>query len=352
MSYKAFHTRVWNENILFSAMLELTYNCNLDCYFCYNDLALKGEPLSMAQFRTLFSDLRDMGTMNLTLTGGEPLAHRDFFLIGKTAREYGFVIRIKSNGHAFSETTARRVKDEIDPFSIDISLHGATADVHDRQTSVSGSFDRLVRNLRIMKKLGLRVQLRSTLTAWNVEQVEQMFALVDDIGYPLAFSWEVTPRDDGDQDPLSISPSAEGLERLIRLQRARSQERHDSRQIKTGDTPQPDTIVHQKHCGAGSGGVTIDPHGNVYPCVQWRRTVGNLHQQSIKDIWYGSKELERVRRLTTEAKGFVASLGEVGQKIGFCPALAEEATGSPVKLSPAIQKHLRVMQQLETSKVS
>lgn len=233
-----------------------------------------------------------------------------------------------------------------------ISLHGATADVHDRQTSVSGSFDRLVRNLRMVKKLGLRVQLRSTLTAWNEEQVEQMFALVDDIGYPLAFSWEVTPRDDGDQDPLSISPSAEGLDRLVRLQRARSQERHDSRQIKTEDTPQPDTIVHKKHCGAGSGGVTIDPHGNVYPCVQWRRAVGNLHQQSIEDIWYGSKELERVRRLTTEAKGFVASLGEVGQKIGFCPALAEEATGSPVKLSPAIQKHLRVMQQLETSKVS
>lgn len=154
MSYKAFHTRVWNENILFSAMLELTYSCNLDCYFCYNDLTLKGEPLSLKQYRTLLLDLCDMGTMNLTLTGGEPLAHPEFFQIGRIAREFGFVIRIKSNGHALSETMARRVRDEIDPFNIDISLRGASADVHDRQTSVSGSFDRLVKNLRIMEEVG------------------------------------------------------------------------------------------------------------------------------------------------------------------------------------------------------
>jgi hypothetical protein len=34
------------------------------------------------------------------LSGGEPLAHPDFFLLGSRARDLGFVVRVKSNGHA------------------------------------------------------------------------------------------------------------------------------------------------------------------------------------------------------------------------------------------------------------
>ena len=26
--------RTWRENILFSALIELTYRCNLNCFFC------------------------------------------------------------------------------------------------------------------------------------------------------------------------------------------------------------------------------------------------------------------------------------------------------------------------------
>ena len=28
----------WRQNLLFSVLIELTYRCNLDCFFCYNDL--------------------------------------------------------------------------------------------------------------------------------------------------------------------------------------------------------------------------------------------------------------------------------------------------------------------------
>ena len=63
---------------------------------------------------------------------------------------------------------------------------------------------------------------------------------------------------------------------------------------------------------AGSAGVAVDPYGNVYPCVQWRRPVGNLHQQSIGEIWTTSAGLRQVRELTTQAKGLVDSYGPAG----------------------------------------
>ena len=58
-----------------------------------------------------------------------------------------------------------------------MSLHGATAATHDRQTRVPGSFDRLLANLGELRPLGLRVKLNSTLTAWNEGEIEGMFDL-------------------------------------------------------------------------------------------------------------------------------------------------------------------------------
>src|SRR5205807_1264407 len=165
MSFDRLMLRTWSENRLFSALVELTYRCNLDCFFCYNDLALRGRPLSLEQYFDFFADLRDLQVLNLTLTGGEPLAHPDFLRLGARARELGFVVRIKSNGHALRGALARRIRDEIDPFLVEVSLHGATAAVHDRQTREPGSFERLLANLREMRGLGLRVKLNSTLTA-------------------------------------------------------------------------------------------------------------------------------------------------------------------------------------------
>lgn len=345
MGFEQVLQKTWRDNLLFSALVELTYRCNLDCFFCYNDLGLRGEPLRTEQYRSFFEDLRDLQVLNLTLSGGEPLAHPDFLQLGARARELGFVVRIKSNGHALRGEMARRIRDEVDPFLIEVSLHGATAATHDRQTRVPGSFDRLLANLREMLGLGLRVKINSTLTRWNEGEIEEMLALVDGLGLPLQFDPEVTPRDDGDVEPLSIAPSREALERLFSLQAARAGSGAGSatlsvaREGDEGTTPVP----LQKHCGAGSAGIAVDPYGNVYPCVQWRRPVGNLHEQSIREIWAGSAGLREIRELTVQAKEVVDAQGLAGPLLNFCPGLAETRTGDPLRVYPDAVRRAEVL---------
>ena len=171
MSYSRTVKRAWNDNRLMSVLLELTYACNLNCTFCYNDLTLGGQRLSLVQYRELLEDLASLGVLTLSLSGGEPLAHPHFFDIASHARSLGFVIRIKTNGHAVREAVARRIRDEVDPFLIEVSVHGARAETHDRQTRVPGSFERLVANIGTMKSLGLRVKVNSVLTRWNEKEV-------------------------------------------------------------------------------------------------------------------------------------------------------------------------------------
>jgi len=347
MTYADAIDRTWRENILFAALIELTYRCNLNCSFCYNDTKLQGVPLATDQYVRFFEDLRDLGTMNLTLSGGEPLAHPAFFALGRTARELGFLVRVKTNGHALRGKLAQRMLDEVDPFMVEVSLHGATAATHDRQTRVAGSYDRLIENLRAASKLGLRIKLNAPMTLWNEHEVEAMFALADGMGVRIDVDPEITGRDDGDMSPQDIGPTRAGMARLLdilqqraaavrktRPQRPTTEERTSTSAALLGD---------RKACGAGSSSVTVDPFGNVYPCVQWRRTIGNLHDASIKAMWNHSAELTEVRRLAVEARKTLDGLGTPG--FGYCPGSAERETGRATKLYPVARLLLELQQR-------
>jgi MoaA/NifB/PqqE/SkfB family radical SAM enzyme len=312
MSYQALVAKAVNGNIPFSVLLELTYRCNLDCYYCYNDRASTGQPLSVAQYGRLFEELRELGTMNLTFSGGEPLAHPHFFTLGARARALGFVKRVKTNGHGLSAPLARRLRDEVDPFVVEISLHGATALVHERQTRVAGSFGRLLKNLERLRALGLRVQLNATLTAWNEAEMESMSALAEGLGMPLRWNTQVTPRDDGDRAPLGIAASAQAVGRL----HAFLGQRRGVDAAVNAEPPAP----WGKHCGAGASGLTVDPWGNVYPCVQWRIAAGNLHRQRVRDIWERSPTLQAVRARTEALAAANWGKSEAAKGLS-CPAL-------------------------------
>lgn len=331
MTFDDLMSRTWDENRLFSVLIELTYRCNLDCFFCYNDLGLRGKPLELAQYDKLLSDLASMNVLNVALSGGEPLAHPDFFRIGARARALGFLVRVKSNGHALRGELARRLRDEVDPFVIEVSLHGATAVTHDRQTRVPGSFVRLIENLHLMIALGLRVKINSTLTVWNEAETAEMYGLADSLGLPLRFDLQVSPRDDGDRTPLNVAPTDEGIRELMRIE--------DERMGKLPPMPEPSMVVpaapSSKHCGAGSAAIAIDPYGNVYPCVQWRRAVANLHERSLPEIWAGA--FGEIRGEAEDAKR-VVSAHPRGQLLNFCPGLAEVLTGSSSRVPQEMER--------------
>lgn len=347
MSVKQLLNRAREENVLNSVLLELTYSCNLDCTFCYNDLNLRGRRLSLADYRRLLDDLAAMQVMHLILSGGEPLLYRHFFELGAYARERGFVIKVKSNGVPLQRRNAERLKAEVDPFIVEMSIHGAGPDTHDRLTQVPGSFERLLRNIEDLKDVGLRLTLNSTLTRWNEGEVGEMIALCDRLGVRLQFNPEVTPRDDGDLSPLEIAPSAAGIENMVRvsLARARGSEQPGRLPIrlkpseKDADRLDP---KKQKVCGAGSTGLTIDPFGNVYPCVQFRRKAGNVHEQPIHDIWANSAVLADVRDLAGQAL-LVARKRGLKQ---FCMGVNELRMGDPLTPPPSKLEIDRIFQRV------
>ncbi len=316
--------KIRRQSILHEAMLELTYKCNLDCFFCYNDRKLEGRPLSVADYETLLDDLERMGVLFIVLTGGEPLIHPHFYEIGRAARDRGFAIRVKTGAHGLHGRTAERLKAEVNPLQTEISLHGATAEAHDRQTQVPGSFDKLIVAIPELLALDLRPSFVTTLTAWNEHQVEQMFSLSDQLGVRLRFQGPVAPRDDGDTSPFAIQPSRAGWEKVTEIAKRRREEVPVEMDCSSkGRVNEPGEL--KPHCGVGSEEVLVDPYGSVFPCLHVRRSAGNVHQDSIEEIWK-SYVFRDARQLSLDSAKRLKEEGPLHlfDAPVFCPGLEEK----------------------------
>src|SRR6266852_3319761 len=172
--------RNWSRAVPMSALFELTFVCNHACSFCYNSPTGQKE-MTTAEVISALKKLADFNILYLTLTGGEPLVRRDFFEIARTARELGFALRIYTNGYLIDEAMAKRIKEIANPIEMEISIHGAKPETHEK------------------------------LTCDNQEEVLDMYRLAQSLGANIIFDPVITPRDDGDKDPLRLMASEDFL---------------------------------------------------------------------------------------------------------------------------------------------
>lgn len=345
MSYRDVLRRVSKKRVLHSVIFELTFNCNLDCFICYNEKGKRGQRLNYKDYQTILQDLSRLGTMNVTLSGGEPLVHSDFFQIGACARELGFVVRIKSNGNLINEQRARRIQQEISPFYIEMSLHGSQAATHDRQTGLPGSFTELIENARTMRKIGLSIRFNTPLTQWNQQEMESMQSLADSLEAPIRFDFHITPRDDGSLEPLSIAPTKQVLDDYIA--------RHEpTGHNKPASDDCDDGVCGDAYCGVGFTSLVIDPFGDVFPCVQMRDKIGNLHQYSMPELWPDAPVLQRARSKNIAVRSFLEAQGDGAMQSGFCPAVAEKINGKSTSFYASVESVRASFKKLRQQKAS
>jgi MoaA/NifB/PqqE/SkfB family radical SAM enzyme len=293
-----------------SALLELTYHCNWRCVFCYNPRHSDIAALTVADWLRVLDDLRTLGALTVTLTGGEPLAHPEFLTIARAARERSFALRLFTNAALVDEAMATAIAG-LYPQSVEVSVHGATAATHDRTTAQPGSFEALWRGVERLQAHGLRIFVKSPLTSINEHELEDMIALVSGKGFSFHVDPGLTARDDGDPAPLAYAPSKSAVARLMR---------------QDGITHAL-TRVHREaggvNCGLGRVTVAVDPEGNVYPCIQWRqRSLGNVRETPLAAMWGTSPARLEAAQVALDANTVMMAAGSPLSEFPFCPALA------------------------------
>ncbi len=164
---------------------ELTARCNFDCPMCYvhlknDDIQAQGKELTARQWVDIARQAKDMGMVFVLLTGGEPFVRKDFFEIYDAMKEMGLMISINTNGSMLSGEILRKLI-ENPPFRINVSLYGGCTETYKNMCG-QAAFDKVIENIRAVKEAGIDIRLNVSITPYNQQDIEKIYAISQELG--------------------------------------------------------------------------------------------------------------------------------------------------------------------------
>ena len=283
----------------FGLLAELTYHCPLHCPYCSNPLNLGDyrDELTFAEWSRVLVEARDLGVLQLHLSGGEPLLRRDLLQIIARAHELGFYTNLITSALSLTSARAEQLKAAgLDHVQISIQ---AADQVHSDRIAGTPSYQQKVAAARIVKELGFPLTLNVVLHRHNIDQVAAILALAEELGaerLELAntqyYGWGLHNR-------AALLPTREQLQRAEPIVRAARTRLAGQMQIIYVI---PDYYSrYPKPCMGGWGRqqLTIAPNGNVLPCPAAAQIttlpIESVRQHQLAWIWNESPMFNRFR---------------------------------------------------------
>ncbi len=278
------------ELIPLTATFELTYACNLRCCHCYlENCQGSSDELSAEQWRSCIDQAVDLGAYFAAFTGGEILLRHDFLEIARYAFKRGVFFGLQTNGTRIDAPMADAIQD-LHPTKVEISLYGASAEVHDRITGVPGSFKKTITAIELLRDRDIKVGVKTTVMSENRDQVQSIRKIVADLGAWLSADPVIMPGIFGsDENTSHRMNDDEYREYMISEGWGRVPDKEVEDLVK--DNNRPDRRVL---CTSAKKRFTVTARGDVVPCAIWQHSCGNLKQQDLKSIWYG-EDMNRFR---------------------------------------------------------
>lgn len=279
-------TRAARDLIPLDVSLELTWRCNFRCRHCYIPDFHAPDAVSTPRLLELLEELAGMGTLFLTLTGGEPLLRRDWDVIMCRARQLGFQVTLLTNGSLVDD----RIADTLAEFAaqVQVSLHSADPVVFDRVTSRPGSFVNVLAGVRRLRDRGVAVELTVPVSRLNPDSASCVSRLAEDLGVESRVYTTIVAAKDGRRDPLALRLPVREAVRLSGGPGAGCPVPDETAKHPAGDGPL---------CAAGVRYANITAAGDVQACNILPGSAGNINHASFREVWERSPHLRRIRAI-------------------------------------------------------
>jgi molybdenum cofactor biosynthesis enzyme MoaA len=158
--------------------LEVTHRCNLACPHCF--VARDEEEARIDELLPVLRQLAGVGCRKVVLTGGEPLVRPDLEAIVEACAGQGLLVDLNSNLITLTAPRARALL-AAGLREASVSLYGDEA-AHDWFVECAGAFARALRGIRLLRELGLPVDVHCALGAHNAAQMEYLATLCVELG--------------------------------------------------------------------------------------------------------------------------------------------------------------------------
>jgi len=299
----------------FIVIWETTQACDLACVHCRACAQpLRDQlELSTAEAKKLIDDIADVKAPVFVMTGGDPLKRPDIYELVSYCRDRGVRASLTPSATPLlTKNAIERLKNS-GLARLAISLDGSSAELHDNFRKVAGSYQCTLDAVRRAREIGLGVQINTTITRHNLDDLDNLIALMERLDIVLWSVFFLVPTGRGSSiDLISAEEFEQVFEKLYQTAQRVSfdiksteaqhyrrfllQKRVDDRQPGSGRKVLPFLGVASadgigrapKGINDGKGFVFVSHRGEVYPSGFLPLSGGNIRTQSLGEIYRNS----------------------------------------------------------------
>lgn len=270
---------------ILKAEIDVTNRCPCKCFFCFQGAQhISVDELSFGKIEELLIELRKMGCLYLSFTGGEPFCRMDFVEILELACSMGFIVTFISN----MQLASREQLSKISTFGVtntSVSFHSIDPTKYALIFGVDRkAYFHALENIEYMISQKMKVGIAVTVSQYNVTELNDIVLFFEKIGIPrsrVTFNTLLegkTPiskwRQPAMLDVLGAYPMLkENLFGKMRM----------------------DNYSHL--CSAGRIACVIKANGDILACGMLPIVAGNIYHHSLKDIWEGAEIFRKIRSI-------------------------------------------------------
>jgi len=279
-----------------SISFEPTTSCNLRCPECPSGLRDFTRPTGMLEkdfFRQTIDDIHKDILYLIFYFQGEPYLNKDFLEMVKYASGKGIYTATSTNAHYLTDEAARKtVESGLD--RLIISIDGTTQEVY-QQYRVGGKIDKVIAGAKNIVKWKKELKSKTPFVFFqflvvkpNEHQIEEIKKLGAEIGVD-EVRFKTAQVYDYENDPNNLIPVNEKFSRY--------------KKNKEGKHEAKNKLAN--HCWKLWQANVITWDGMVVPCCfdkDASHRLGNLKNQSFKEIWHNENYKQFRKELMTSRK--------------------------------------------------
>jgi pyrroloquinoline quinone biosynthesis protein E len=283
----------------FGLLAEVTHRCPLRCGYCSNPLELVGraDELTTGEWLSVLDQARELGVLQVHLSGGEPLARKDLPELVARANGLGCYVNLVTSGLGLTEERlADLVARGVD--HVQLSVQDADRENADRTAGVRSHHHKLVA-ADLITRAGVPLTVNVVLHRQNLDRVADLIALAERMGaqrLELAntqyYGWALRNRS-------ALLPTKEQLAAAGPVVAAAQTRLRGTMEIVYVIADYHE--AHPKPCmhGWGARQLTVSPNGDVLPCpaagVITTLDIDNVRDRPLADIWHDSSSFNAYR---------------------------------------------------------
>lgn len=299
--------------ILLSCAFEISPLCNMDCKMCYirmtkEELDKRGRLRTIDEWIQIAEQLKEMGTLYILITGGEPFLYKDFKELYIKLYNMGFVISINSNATLINDEIVEWLS-QYPPQHINVTLYGGSNKTYKRLCNNPKGFDQATRGIKLMQDAGIRVKINCSVTPYNECDLESIFAFGKKHKLQInATSYMYPPirKDEtsiGKNNRFTPEEAATNFVRINKIRMEKEQFMYHAKRVLEDMVLEDDSLGDEclvqegqsMKCRAGKSTGWFSWDGKMMPCGMMNSPVAYPFEEGVKNAW--SKIIEETDKL-------------------------------------------------------